>query len=178
MNNDNWQTNKGNNHYTEASAYSKSLKSYSNAGISADLITGYRGWRIIQRRNIADYLEYDEYKNLPPEPHPFILLSVSFDTFWQPGEQVTGNPGLGVFSGVYAWKNVNDCYLHRKTLEHMPLVHGTVNLWGRVIEHEKGFRAQFAYPKTLIVKRTTPAHSNLNIVQCLRRSYGVNVEWE
>lgn len=30
---------------------------------------------------------------------------------------------------------------------------GTVKLWGRIIEHEWGFRAQYAYPKTLYVPR-------------------------
>jgi hypothetical protein len=28
-------------------------------------------------------------------------------------------------------------------------IHGEVNLWGSVVEHEQGFRAEFAYPKTL-----------------------------
>src|SRR6516164_2186082 len=30
-------------------------------------------------------------------------------------------------------------------------VHGEVYLWGTVVEHELGWRAQFAYPKTLVV---------------------------
>ena len=30
-------------------------------------------------------------------------------------------------------------------------VHGEVYLWGRVVEHERGWRAQFAYPKALFL---------------------------
>ena len=30
-------------------------------------------------------------------------------------------------------------------------IHGEVNLWGTVVEHELGYRAQFAYPKTLLL---------------------------
>jgi preprotein translocase subunit YajC len=30
-------------------------------------------------------------------------------------------------------------------------VHGEVSLWGKVVEHERGWRAQFAYPKTLFL---------------------------
>src|SRR5215472_15102768 len=29
------------------------------------------------------------------------------------------------------------------------LVYGEINLWGKVIEHEDGYRAQFGYPKRL-----------------------------
>lgn len=30
-------------------------------------------------------------------------------------------------------------------------VHGEVYLWGKVVEHERGWRSQFAYPKTLFL---------------------------
>jgi hypothetical protein len=43
-----------------------------------------------------------------------------------------------------------------KSLEHLRTtgyarygIHGEVNLWGTVVEHEQGWRAQFAYPKNL-----------------------------
>jgi len=45
-----------------------------------------------------------------------------------------------------------------KTIEHLRQcgyrkfgVHGEVYLWGKVVEHERGWRAQFAYPKTLFL---------------------------
>jgi hypothetical protein len=31
-------------------------------------------------------------------------------------------------------------------------IHGEVYLWGTVVEHERGWRAQFAYPKSLVLQ--------------------------
>ncbi len=32
-----------------------------------------------------------------------------------------------------------------------PAVAGTVGLWGRIVEHEHGFRAEFGYPQRLML---------------------------
>jgi hypothetical protein len=48
--------------------------------------------------------------------------------------------------GVYASKSLE--HLHTTGYERYGIF-GEVNLWGTVIEHERGFRAQFAYPKNL-----------------------------
>lgn len=64
----------------------------------------------------------------------------------------THNPSeLPYFSctcGVYA----------AKTIEHLRQcgykrfgVHGEVYLWGKLVEHERGWRAEFAYPKTFVL---------------------------
>lgn len=57
-------------------------------------------------------------------------------------------PGFNCTCGVYA----------AKTTEHLRqcgykrfAVHGEVYLWGKVVEHERGWRAQHAYPKTLFL---------------------------
>jgi hypothetical protein len=57
-------------------------------------------------------------------------------------------PQTNCTCGVYAAKN----------LEHLCQfgyegrgIHGEVYLWGTVVEHELGWRAQFAYPKTLFL---------------------------
>ncbi len=48
--------------------------------------------------------------------------------------------------GVYASKSLE--HLHTTGYERYGIC-GEVNLWGTVVEHEQGFRAQFAYPKNL-----------------------------
>jgi len=48
--------------------------------------------------------------------------------------------------GVYAAKNLTQL---RTTGYARFGIHGEVFLWGALIEHERGFRAQFAYPKNL-----------------------------
>jgi len=48
--------------------------------------------------------------------------------------------------GVYASKSLE--HLHTTGYERYGIC-GEVNLWGTVVEHEQGFRAQFAYPQNL-----------------------------
>ena len=56
--------------------------------------------------------------------------------------------------GIYAAKRVE--HLHQCRYGKFG-VHGEVYLWGRVVEHERGWRAQFAYPKSLfLVPATIP----------------------
>jgi hypothetical protein len=50
--------------------------------------------------------------------------------------------------GVYAAKNVE--HLRQFGYENRG-IHGEVYLWGRVVEHKLGWRAQFAYPKSLFL---------------------------
>ena len=61
---------------------------------------------------------------------------------WPPGEPMTGDPGDYNAAGVHAWKT------KRAALEYLRLaqlgVVGRVALWGEVVEHETGYRAQYA----------------------------------
>jgi hypothetical protein len=56
--------------------------------------------------------------------------------------------------GVYAAKSYQHLQeIHpSKFVEAFALVHGEVYLWGKVVEHYRGYRAQFAYPKTLVLQ--------------------------
>ncbi len=57
-------------------------------------------------------------------------------------------PNYSCSCGVYAAKTVE----HLRQCGYKKFgVHGEVYLWGTVIEHERGWRAQFAYPKTLFL---------------------------
>lgn len=49
-------------------------------------------------------------------------------------------------------------------------VYGEVSLWGEIIRGTKGYRARYAYPKTLYL-----AHKDWRFVAPLRESYGVPV---
>jgi hypothetical protein len=56
--------------------------------------------------------------------------------------------------GIYAAKTVE--HLHHCGYGKVA-VRGEVNLWGRVVEHARGWRAQFAYPRSLfLVPATIP----------------------
>jgi hypothetical protein len=76
---------------------------------------------------------------------------------WFPGRALTAKcpttdhepPADGCSCGVYSAKNhqhlqhIIDCNVEYA-------VHGEVYLWGKVVEHKLGWRAQFAYPKSLV----------------------------
>lgn len=51
--------------------------------------------------------------------------------------------------GVYASKSLEQL---RTTGYERCGIHGEVYLWGTVVEHERGWRAQFAYPKSLVLQ--------------------------
>jgi hypothetical protein len=100
------------------------------------------------------------------------LKSVVVPVYWQPGEALQAYyfpPPAGSIHGpgIYAAKTEADA------LEAMDdwtgAVYGTVALWGTVIEHVRGYRAQYAYPKQLWCKDTETARE-------LSRRYGCESE--
>jgi hypothetical protein len=82
---------------------------------------------------------------------------------WLPGEALQakcragvalahGAPGDCCSCGVYAAKDFD--HLRRIGYLHYG-VHGEVYLWGTVVEHKLGWRAQYAYPKSIILPPDT-----------------------
>jgi len=57
-------------------------------------------------------------------------------------------PHFSCTCGVYAARTIE--HLHQCGYRKFG-VHGEVFLWGTVVEHDRGWRAQFAYPKTLFL---------------------------
>lgn len=61
-------------------------------------------------------------------------------------------PSFSCTCGVYAARTMEQL---RQCGYGKLCVHGEVFLWGTVVEHERGWRAQFAYPKTLFLAADT-----------------------
>jgi hypothetical protein len=57
-------------------------------------------------------------------------------------------PSFKCTCGVYAAKNIE--HLNRCGYSKFA-VRGEVFMWGRMVEHERGWRAEFAYPKSLVL---------------------------
>ena len=62
------------------------------------------------------------------------------------------SPYFNCTCGVYAARTIE--HLHQCGYGKFG-VHGEVYLWGTVVEHERGWRAQFAYPKVLFLAADT-----------------------
>jgi hypothetical protein len=131
---------------------------------TTEVIVGWRAWRLVT------------WKLWKPQ-YEVQLESIVYPMFWHPAKPVQGKVGLGLPSGVHAWQT------HAQCLEHKELygsyardwLIGEVSLWGHVIKHEHGYRAQFAYPRRLIVPECLRERGD--IVADLRRTYGVECEW-
>jgi hypothetical protein len=56
-------------------------------------------------------------------------------------------------------------------------IHGEVYLWGEVVEHQLGYRAQFAYPKSLVIAPDVLPFSSAPIQDRLRGlvAYGIDI---
>jgi hypothetical protein len=57
-------------------------------------------------------------------------------------------PGIDCRCGVYAGRSL-DVFGHERPAWPPPPVVGRASLWGRIVAHERGWRAQFAYPARL-----------------------------
>ena len=89
---------------------------------------------------------------------PSGLMSLNGE-FWRPKQRLEASckrspyrhepPDSACSCGIYAWKSVDQ--LQRLGYASDGGVCGEVYLWGTVIEHELGWRAQYAYPKSFVI---------------------------
>ena len=115
----------------------------------AEPIMAYRAWRIASSG---------------------VLLSCTCDCIWKPRERMyaicniadheAGAPAWRCYCGLYAYKtlaalrasNYMEASAAPALFKHPPgalTVSGRVALWGRVVDHELGYRAEYAYPQVL-----------------------------
>lgn len=124
------------------------------AGIRTGEIIGHRLWRLLLKEN-----------------GEWWLYSLAHDRRWLPGETIEGdiNEHLGttlwgsIWGGVYAFSEFGTPLASEIILMETrerewaaainkspePFVRGTIKMWGEVVEHETGYRAQFAKLHTL-----------------------------
>jgi hypothetical protein len=123
-----------------------------DAGITVGEITAFRVWRY--RRGF--------------------LFSMAADAGWAPGEPMRGDVSGG-YLGVHAWKSMAEAitYGGGHTFGGEPVVLGRVALWGEVIEHERGYRAECAKITALDDVMTDRRRDGLAILAELRERYGL-----
>jgi len=105
---------------------------------------------------------------------------------WEPG--VPAFQKLG--TGIHAFKNLEDVLKYTNSAisatcaydnQFDDLIYGEVYLWGKITEHRLGYRAEFAYPKSLWVPEELH-HENYSqgiyrsqVIRELRNIYGCEV---
>lgn len=129
-----------------------------NCGIRLGEIIGWRAWRVIDGKLVSFVMSYP----------------------WFPGEPMVGDVNAtawGSFrTGVYALRSAETA--RRMIMEHvsaciyiggdLSVVLGRVSLWGEVVEHQGGYRAEFAKPHSL--DEMTHGYCDL---PALRKLYGL-----
>lgn len=131
-----------------------------DAGISAGEIIGHRVWCCLDGGWLG---------------------SVAVDVIWPPDEPMTLGAapqlpqGLENGGGVHAFKTRAEAirnYKHRKE----PQAYGTIALWGEVIEHERGYRAEFG--KILSVDHVAGVYrwKELKLLRQIRQRYGLETK--
>jgi hypothetical protein len=110
------------------------------------------------------------------------LMSTFMTSIWPAGAAMKaccGSDTAGLRHGIHAFADrgqAEEYFDDQSRGKTTPHVLGKVALWGRVVIHERGYRAQFAYPQTLLVPRCY-ANPRSDIVRDLRRAYGIEVDW-
>lgn len=100
-----------------------------------------------------------------------LLLSISAKSAWFPGQAMLDKIGHGQeiddhnTAGIWAFKDPYDLANEFWSMLRDGSVFGTVWLWGTVIEHERGYRAQYAAIRSL--ERASPGID----IEVLRAAY-------
>jgi hypothetical protein len=103
-------------------------------GIKAGEIIAWRCWRLIDG----------------------LLWSVVIDETWLPGKPLTAIGGMKEL-GIHAWRDRLRAVLYANS-SHLALrsnimILGTVAMWGEVVEHERGYRAEYARVNSIDASR-------------------------
>lgn len=96
------------------------------------------------------YLQYLAPHDVPSSPLNFVLEESPYSDFILETESKHGiriQSHVGYGCGIYAYKTLDECIkngVYSLKLHRQQLVIAKVMLWGRVFEHEKGYRASNA----------------------------------
>lgn len=114
-----------------------------------------------------------------------LLRSMAANFAWIPGEIVGGDP-IKAGLGVHAFKTLGDAVGQYGGFANdtNAVVFGTVALWGDVIEHEKGYRAEFGAVRSIVMVWPSDEESPKwkfwkkprRVLRDVRRTYGVEIE--
>ena len=92
-----------------------------HSGIVAGEVIGWRSWRL---------------------KDDGLLYSMTNETKWEPGQPVSGK--TDEYLGVHSWCYEQSLKSYVDESWFVPLALGTIAMWGEVVEHELGYRAEYA----------------------------------
>jgi hypothetical protein len=111
----------------------------------AEAFVGWRAWRLhkLERKLTGPYLSTKCW----PYRAPFRATCDVDERHAHDKRYAHASPSALCKCGIYAMKEQERVHYH----EEREIIYGSVSLWGHIVEHEIGYRAQFGYPKELII---------------------------
>lgn len=121
-------------------------------------LLGWRAWKVWAPLSSSDsYLAFSSViLDTPWTPRRKVTAEHSFDL----GAKCCGLLESGCSCGVYAFKDAADAFAYLTKVRDrllgmsVDVALGTVSLWGRVVDCERGYKAQFAYPHHIYLPAT------------------------
>lgn len=113
----------------------------------AEAISGWRVWDLSEDR-AGSRLQPAGSGVDPWEPRRPVEARCGIPALLTVGIGPHKSPDIRCRCGIYASRSLDEFERPRPAWPPAPVV-GTVALWGTVVEHERGWRAQFAYPARL-----------------------------
>lgn len=145
---------------------------------TTETIVGWRCWRILPFRRLDGSATY----------RLCAVGTLGVPKVWQPQEATEAvcskyasqheSPWADCECGIWALERSESArrrmvvYMQTQGGEIAGWAWGEVSLWGRVIEHELGWRGQHAYPYAITVESPDE-----QVAQSLRSEYAIDVEW-
>jgi hypothetical protein len=128
-------------------------KAMRHSGVQVGEIVGYRGWRVggMWRLRRGDDRLRSVYMR---------------DYVWQPDKPASGDVRT---HGIYSFRDlVRSRREYGYSIASGPLLFGRVKIWGEVVEHEAGYRSQFARIISL-------DYGDPELLEKFRLIYGINL---
>ena len=124
-------------------------------GIRIGEIIAYRAWRVI---------EANWFRRADDLLHSVFVR----DYVWYPDRPASGNVRT---HGIYSFRDAVRCRWDYGYTQgtHGTLLFGKVKIWGEVIEHEAGYRSEFA-------KIVSLDYGDSELLERFRSTYGLNVD--
>lgn len=121
------------------------------ARTSDEPVVGWRHWGILGRA-ICSCIQHDLW--VPNQRFETVCrwnpyesrMDPDGDTGWSDARIHGKVKNPGHHCGVHAWKDGDRGEVEPSMHSHETFVVGKVSLWGRVYEHQRGYRGEFAYP--------------------------------
>jgi hypothetical protein len=137
---------------------SKLANDLKHEGIRVGEIIGYRAWRVVE----STWMRRTWMRRCDNRLHSVLMK----DYVWLPDQPASGDVRE---HGIYSFKRViRSREQYGFALAGGPLLYGSVKIWGEIVEHEAGYRSQFA-------KIVSLDYGDPELLEKFRAIYGVNV---